>query len=140
MLNALISGIVAALRGEFGDEIPIYTDLVYQGMTEPAFSVQIVKPVLEQYRGMRYLRRNLAAVYYFPKERGDYYETNSVIERMFPALEYISINGVLTRGTKPDAHVEDDVVVYTLNYDFFVWKTENEEVMEVLTIGERAEG
>lgn len=135
MLNALIDGIVAAIQETFGDDYPIYTDGVEQGLKEPCFSVRIVKPTIAQFLGNRYFRTNLAAVHYFPASYGDNTEMNTVVEALFSALEYIHVSGALTRGTKPDFHVEDGVGIYTINYDFFVYKTEtDEETMETLTV------
>lgn len=135
MLNALIDGIVAAIQETFGDDYPIYTDGVEQGLKEPCFSVRIVKPTITQFLGNRYFRTNLVAVHYFPASYGDNTEMNTVVEALFPALEYIRVSGALTRGTKPDFHVEDGVGIYTINYDFFVYKTEtDEETMETLTV------
>lgn len=135
MLNALIDGIVAAIQETFGDDYPIYTDGVEQGLKEPCFSVRIVKPTIKQFLGNRYFRTNLAAVHYFPASYGDNTEMNTVVEALFSALEYIHVSGTLTRGTKPDFHVEDGVGIYTINYDFFVYKTEtDEETMETLTV------
>lgn len=135
MLNALIDGIVAAIQETFGDDYPIYTDGVEQGLKEPCFSVRIVKPTITQFLGNRYFRTNLVAVHYFPASYGDNTEMNTVVEALFPALEYIHVSGALTRGTKPDFHVEDGVGIYTINYDFFVYRTEtDEETMETLTV------
>lgn len=122
MLNALIDGMIAALRTAFGDEIPIYTDTVEQGLTEPCFSVRIVKPNVEQFLGDRYFRSNLVAVHYFPQNYGDNEEMNHIMETLFSALELIEVDGALTRGTKPDVHVEDGVGIYTIHYDFFTYK------------------
>lgn len=139
MLNALIDGIVAAIQKTFGDDYPIYTDGVEQGLNEPCFSIRIVKPTITQFLGNRYFRTNLVAVHYFPKSYGDNTEMNIVIEKLFSTLEYIHVSGGLTRGTKPDLHVEDGVGIFTINYDFFVYKIENEdgenkEMMETLTV------
>ena len=124
MLNALIDGIVAAIEAQYGDDYPIYREEVEQGLTEPCFSVRIIKPTIEPIIGDRFLRKNLVAVHYFPRKYGDYKEINSVFETLFSILEYITVDGVLTRGTKPDPRVEDGVGIFLINFDFFVWRKE----------------
>ncbi len=124
MLNALVDGIVAAIEAQYGDDYPIYREEVEQGLTEPCFSVRIIKPTIQPIIGDRFLRKNLVAVHYFPRKYGDYAEINNVFETLFSILEYIKVDGVLTRGSNPDPRIEDGVGIFLINFDFFVWRTE----------------
>ena len=123
MLNALIDGIVSAIDAQY-ENYPIYKEEVEQDLTEPCFSVRIIKPTIEPIIGDRFLRKNLVAIHYFPRKYGDYTEINDVFETLFSILEYITVDGVLTHGTKADPRIEDGVGIFLINYDFFVYRTE----------------
>ena len=56
-LNKIIDGICEALNTEFGDGYEIYTEDVKQYLTEPCFSVVLVKPSQKQFLGKRYFRQ-----------------------------------------------------------------------------------
>lgn len=124
MLNKLVNGIVDAIQTQFGDEYPVYREEINQSLTEPCFSVRIIKPTIQPMIEDRFLRKNLVAIHYFPRQYGDYEEINNVFETLFSILEYITVDGHLTRGTKPDPRVEDGVGIFLINFDFFVWRTE----------------
>jgi hypothetical protein len=135
MLNALVDAVTEAIYEEFGDGYDIHTDIVEQGLTEPCFSVRILKPTTNQFLGRRYFNTNLVAVQYFPQTYGDNAEINDVTERLLECLEYVSVSGVLTRGTDAEPHVEDGVLTVTLDYDYFVIRQgEEEDPFETITV------
>ncbi len=122
MLNALVNGIVAAIEAQYGDAYPVYRDSVDQGLTEPCFSVRIINPVVQPMLKNRYLRKNLVAVHYFPRNYGDYSEINDVFETLFSILECIEVDGHSTRGTKMEPRIEDQVGIFMVHFDFFVYR------------------
>lgn len=124
MLNKLVNGIVDAIQTQFGDEYPVYREEVEQKLTEPCFSVRIIKPIIQPMIEDRFLRKNLVAIHYFPRQYGDYAEINSVFETLFSILEYITVDGYFTRGTNADPRIEDGVGIFLINFDFFVYRTE----------------
>lgn len=134
MLNALIDGVVSAIDAEFGEGYPIHTDTVDQGLVEPCFTVRIVKPIISQFLGKRYLNKNLVSVQYFPSVYGDNAEINDVISRLYSILEIISVSGVPTRGTDAEPHVEDGVLIFTINYDYFTIQVTDEDPLEDIIV------
>ena len=132
MINKIIDGISIAINAEFGDEYEIYTESVKQGFQEPCFSILCLYLSINQFLGMRYVRTSQFCIHYFPKSDEPKAECFSVKERLFNALELITVDGDLIRGT--EIHSEpadvDDVLSFFVNYNFFVNKeTEAPEVM-----------
>lgn len=133
-VNKIIDGICEALNAEFGDEYEIYTENVEQGLEQPCFSVLVLKPSTEQFLGKRYYRTNLFCIHYFPKsEHEAKEECFDVQERLMDCLEYITVDGDLTRGTGMNGELVDDVLSFFVNYDMFVIKEqESEPTMETI--------
>lgn len=141
MIQQVIDGIVAALHDYFREEYPYFTDNTEQGITPGSFSVICVRPKQTQFLGNRYYREHPMCVYYFPKSTGDYSETNAMIEKLFSILEYITVSGDLVRGTNMNPHVEDGVLAFSVDYNFFVRKVEAEQDnMENLEMRENVNG
>lgn len=133
MINEVIDGVVAAIRAEWPD-VPIYTGEVAQGLEEPCFSVRCIRPRQKQVVGRRYFKSHRLRIYYFPNPGYEAWrEIQAVYERLFSVLELISCGGDMIRGTDMDTHIEDDVGIFMVNYDFFVHRTpEDEAEMEEL--------
>lgn len=137
MINQIIDGVVAALDDAFGDDYPIYTENIEQGLEEPCFSVICKSPSEKQKLGKRYFKQNLICVHYFSTSAGGNRERNSIIEKLFSIMEYITCEGDLLRGTNMDVHTEDGVVIFNVNYNFFVHRVEREqETMDDLEVRE----
>lgn len=131
MINQIIDGICIALNQEFGDEYEIYTETKKQGLKEPCFSIVCVNPTQTLFLGKRYYKTNMFCIHYFPASAEPNNEINSVRERLFSALEYITVDGDLIRGTKMTAEVDDlSVLNFMVNYDFFVNRVEEKTPME----------
>lgn len=124
----ITDGIVQALFDGFGEGYTFYTDDVQQNLTAPAFLIVCVEPKTEQVIGARYRREHLFNIVYFPENENSSAEIYDVQERLFPALEYITVDGDLVRGTGCEMRVIDGVLNVTINYDTFVYKG-NERVM-----------
>lgn len=124
----ITDGIVQALFDGFGEGYTFYTDDVEQNLTAPAFLIVCVEPKTEQVVGNRYRREHLFNIVYFPECENSSAEIYDVQERLFPALEYITVDGDLVRGTGCEMRVIDGVLNVTINYDTFVYKG-NERVM-----------
>lgn len=126
MINKIIDGICLALNAEFGDEYEIYTETLKQGLKEPCFSIVCINPTQEQFLGNRYYKTNCFCVHYFPCSSETNTEINTVRERLFNTLEYITVDGDLIRGTKMTAETDDlGVLTFIVNYDLFVKKVED---------------
>lgn len=131
MINEIIDGICLALNDEFGDEYEIYTETLKQGLKQPCFSIVCINPTKEQFLGDRYYSTNSFCIHYFPSSIEPNTEINTVRIRMFDALEYISVDGDLIRGTKMTAEVDDSGVLnFIVNYNLFVKKVKTSTPME----------
>lgn len=146
MLNKIITGISQALDGEFNlenEEYIIYTEDVEQGLEEPCFFIFSLKPSSKQLTGNRYDRKYPFDIHYFPKSEDSNNEINEVTERLFTALEYISIDSGLIRGTSMNAEIVDNVLHFFINFNMIVKKEipkvpymEELELMEEVKVNE----
>ena len=143
MINSIIESISISLNAEFGDEYTTYTESVEQGLNEPCFFLFCINPTNRVFLGNRYFRENQFCIQYFPadKDRAKE-ECNAVAERLFLCLEYITVGDDLMRGAKMKYEVVDSVLNFFVNYDLFVYKITDSNVMEEISadvIAERQE-
>lgn len=135
MINKIIDGISKAINEEFGDSYEIYTEEVEQGLQEPCFSIICVEPKSDLFRQNKYHRQNQFCIHYFPSSKDKRNECFSVLERLYLAMEYITIEETIggetvestTRGTKMNGVYDDGVLHFFVNYDMFVNKVEDTE-------------
>ena len=121
-INKIIDGISEALNKEFGDTYEIYTEKIEQGLKEPCFSIVLLQPSINQFLGQRYYRKNLFCVYYFPASKEAKSECFDVEERLMNALEYISIDSELIRGTDMRGEMTDEVLSFMVSFNLFTKK------------------
>ena len=150
MLNKIITGISQALDAEFNsenEEYIIHTENVEQGLEEPCFFIFSLKPSSKQLVGNRYERKYPFDIHFFPDtELVDGISTinnqiNEVTERLFTALEYITVDNSLVRGTSINAEKVDDVLHFFINFNMIVKKeTEPIDTMGSLTIKQKLGG
>jgi hypothetical protein len=131
MIEQIINGILTAISEEFGDEYTLYTESVMQGMKEPCFFVFCINPNTRLFRGRRYYHENQFAIQYLTAADEPRTECASVAERLFACLELITVDGDLMRGTEMDADISDEVLTFTVSYNFFSYVANTEEPMEV---------
>lgn len=150
MLNKIIIGISQALDAEFNSENEgyiIHTENVEQGLEEPCFFIFSLKPSSKQLVGNRYERKYPFDIHFFPDtELVDGISTinnqlNEVTERLFTALEYITVDNRLVRGTSINAEIVDNVLHFFINFNMIVKKeTEPIDTMGSLTIKQKLGG
>lgn len=146
MLNKIITGISQKLDEEFNTEenqdYTIYTENVEQGLEEPCFFIFSLKPSNRQLVGNRYERKYPFDIHYFPKDEDNYNnEINEVTERLFTALEYITVDNNLVRGTNMNAEIVDNVLHFFIDFNMIVRKeVEHIETMGSLTIKQKLGG
>lgn len=139
MINGIIDAISIAIDSKFNtDEEPtydIYTNSVNQGLSKPCFAIKLIDTSIRLVRGNRYFRTNQFCVYYFPSSDDEVQEEClDVQEKLEDALEYITADEDLIRGTNMDGNITDNVLVFLVNYDFYVKKvTETEPFMETVS-------
>lgn len=150
MLNKIIIGISQALDAEFNSENEgyiIHTENVEQGLEEPCFFIFSLNPSSKQLVGNRYERKYPFDIHFFPNtELVDGVSTinnqiNEVTERLFTALEYITVDNSLVRGTSINAEIVDNVLHFFINFNMIVKKeTEPIDTMGSLTIKQKLGG
>ena len=133
MINEIVSGISEKLAEAFGEDYEFYTEQVKQGEQLPCFHISCVSPMNRLFMGNTYQRDNLFSVRYMPQNTPDWKtECYTVQGRLFIALEYITVAGVLVRGTGMSGQIVDGALVMTLNYNVFVRTVPEFNPMETL--------
>ena len=133
MIDQIIKGISLALDEEFGEGYKIYIEGVEQDMENPCFFIICNTPRNTPFLGRKYFRSNIFCIQYIPSTEDIRTECNRVTERLFECLEYIRVDGRIIRGTKMEPEVKDGVLYFFLNYDFFVYRKKETEMMENLS-------
>lgn len=139
-IQNLINAIAEALFQEFGSGYEIYTEKVEQGLTEPCFLIRCINPTKTVFLGRCYRRTNQFSIQYIPSTEEAIDECNSVIERLFECLENVILHGKPIHGTEPHGEITDGILTFTINYDGFVLKDEEEYIMEEVEILTEAKG
>lgn len=136
MLNEIIKGISMKLNATFGDGYKTYQNDVDQGLEEPCFFINVLKPELSPLLGRRSLKRNPFDLTYFPSAPGNNAEMFTVAEKLMDSMEYIKLpNGDLLRGTRMNYEIVDDVLHFFVNFNHTLNKIEESVPMETLEMG-----
>ena len=120
MIQSIIDAICLAIHNEFGNDYEIYTESVEQGLEEPCFFVLCLNPTKEKFLGNRYFRTNQFCIHYFPQSNDKRTECLEILERLFDALEIIEVDGDSIRGTNMKSEMDEGVLHFFVNYDFFM--------------------
>ena len=135
-IKELLDAIAEALFQEFGSSYEIYPEKVEQGLTEPCFLIRCLNPTKNRHLGLRYKRTNQFIIQYFPSTAEVQEECASVLERLFECLEDVKLSGKPIHGVDLHGEITDGILNFTVNYDGFVLKQEEQTGMgnvEVLT-------
>ena len=95
MINAIIEAVSVSLNSEFGDGYEIHMEEIEQGLEEPCFFISCLNPSNDLFLGKRYFRTNPFCIQYFPESREKQRECNSVAERMYGCLEYVTLEKMI---------------------------------------------
>lgn len=134
MIQDILDGVVAALLEAFPG-VKVYTEQVKQGLKEPCFILRLLNPTSEQFFGNRYYRTNLFSVQYIPESTTDAKaECYDVNDRLFQALEYITVGGDLQRGTSMRGEYFDGVLTFFVNFNTFIKFNVKLDPMEELSV------
>jgi len=120
-LNNVIIAIAQALYSNFGDSYTIYTDEIKQDISLPCFYIKIVQPF--QVQGLYDIKKrfNKFDIHFFPEESNHKNKDLSyVYDELVEILEYINIENNIYRGTNMQSHIQDGILHFFVNYDFFV--------------------
>lgn len=133
MLNEIIKGISMALNTAFGDGYELFQNDIEQGLEEPGFFIQVLKPELSPLLGRRSMKRNPFDVMYFPTDPGNNAEMFTVAEMLMKCLAQISLpNGDLLHGTGMNYEVVDGVLHFMVNFNLPLIRPYDETYMETL--------
>ena len=135
MINTIIQSISMALDAEFNEkEYVFHMEEVKQDLKEPCFFIACLNPTTTLFLGKRYFRKNRFVIQYFPESgENPQGECNAAAERMIWCLEYITtLTGDRFRGTEMKHELVDGVLNFYVNYDCFVYRVEQDDVMETL--------
>lgn len=136
-IQNLTDAIAEALFQEFGSDYEIYTEAVEQGLTEPCFLIRCLNPTKNRHLGLRYKRTNQFSIQYFPSTTDAIAECTKVLERLFECLEAVILHGKPVHGTELQGGITDGILNFTVNYDGFVLKEEEQVIMEELEIEQK---
>jgi hypothetical protein len=139
-IKELLDAIAEALFQEFGSGYEIYPEKVEQGLTEPCFLIRCLNPTKNRHLGLIYKRTNQFSVQYFPSTAEANEECASVLERLFECLEDVYLSGKPIHGIDLHGEITDGILNFTVNYDGFVLKEEEQTIMEDLEILTDAKG
>ena len=132
MIKKVIDGICLAIASKFGEDRDIYTEAVDQGLEDGSFAIVCLNPTNEQFLGNRYFRTNQFCIHYFPKTKKPRSECLEVLEDLYDALETIEVDGDLIRGTNMTNEMDEGVLHFFVNYNFFTIRKSDETYMEHL--------
>lgn len=134
MINSIIDAIRTSLNTAFGEGYEIYTEGIEQGLKEPCFSVYCTNFTRKLYYGIvdkRYFMQNTFCIQYFPATDEVDAECADVSERLLDCLEYVIVQGDLTRGTKMHGELVGGIFSFFVDYDMHVYK-----IKEKIKMGE----
>ncbi len=132
MINEIIEAVSIALNAEFGEGYSIYAEEAPQNLETPCFFISCINTKTDPYPSGRYKRQNQFAIQYFPESvENPRLECLDIAERILWLLEVVSVKGGTSiRGTDMHYEVEDNILHYFVNYDFFVRKRKEYDLME----------
>lgn len=139
MINDVIKGMAAAIDEEFNElshDYDIYDSRVPQDIEEPAFYIQAIDVSTNLFRDKRYLSRCHMVVHYFPENEIDFQEEcNAIGVRLYWALEWIMCPGENRplHGFNSRFDTENGVLMFFIDYEYFLKKVDDVEAMETLT-------
>ncbi len=130
MINNVIDAICKALNDEFGNEYTIYIRQKLQSPVTPCFLVSGVSLEQKRYQGKRRYCQYTFEIQYLPSTQAPISEINAVLQRMFECLEYINEGENILSATGNKAEITDEVLHFTVNYNFFTMSDDTADSME----------
>ena len=130
-MNELMDAVSIQLDEAFG--FAVYGDSVKQGLETPCFLLFPVKVAQKRIVGARYTRNLTLDVRYFGG--GDEDDVRDIEQRLFDALEIVALpGGGYARGSGMHGRTEDGILHFFVEYNVFLFKTEEKDIMEDLEV------
>lgn len=144
MTNAIINGIVAQINKVFGEESHVFTEDVSQNLPTPAFIITALNPVNRQYRGRMRKNTGTYCIQYFASTGNPsgepLAECNDVRDKLCRAMEYITVEEKLWRGTGMTGEIVDGVLHFFVDVNGMMAEAEQGEKMQELVMDLRLKG
>lgn len=119
MLNEFIGAIADKLVGIFGEDIPIYSENVPQGLQTSCF---YIRSITHSQNLMTRGKRKISSfdIMYIPKENSldTEQELNTVLAKLVDELTFVESNNKIFKGTDIDAEKVDGALHYFVNFNF----------------------
>ena len=134
MIGKIIKGISTAIYNEFGDGYKIYEGELKQGIKEPCFFILCVESAQNLFLGQRYRHEHKFCIHFFNGQ--DIFPASllhEIAERLYACLEHIEVDG-LYHGIKMYHEINDGVLQFFVNYNFYVYKLTDPVYMETLNV------
>lgn len=130
MLNEIKSGLAAKLNEVFGADIAVYSEGAEQDFLKPCFFISFLNSSQKKGIGSRYFRKQPVDISYYPSTPNKNEEMHTVADKLYDALEYISMGEELLRGRNISFEIVGGILhVYAEFNMFVIKKTEAEEFM-----------
>lgn len=112
----------------------IYTESVEQSLKKPCFFIYCKDYKDEPYRGKRYKVSADIVIEYIPNEKEEYInaDVNGILSALYDATELVKVDGSVLRGINRQVENADGCVVFSVKYEYFYYKTDDIETMEIL--------
>ena len=132
MVNEFLNAVTKQLGTTFGNAHHYYVENVEQGLNKPAFTVDVLMPLMRSKSTVLYDRTMPLVIHWFGDSKTNIKkDCYSMGERVVECLEYLPFQGTLLRGEDISWQVVDDVLQVFVTYRFTTIKNENSgEFME----------
>ena len=125
-INNVLDGVILKLSQSFPNAT-IYEEEIKQGLVEPCFFVKLFPVAQNKEFGRRYKRYHTFDVHYFPLSDEDAnVEKHDVAEKLYDALEWISIGLSSHHGSKMTDEIIDGVLHFSVSYNFHVMRSKKD--------------
>lgn len=141
MVELIIESISIMLNAAFGDGYTFYQESVEQGLSEPCFFIQSIKAACNLFHDRRYYCENKLCIQYFPlSELEPKAECETVAFKLYEVMEWLTFHddGTQVMGKELHHEIEDGVLSFFVDYDFFLLKVPEQTNMETLKVKQRS--
>lgn len=132
MIYKTVIGISQALKEEFKESCVMFNE-EEQELKSSCFLIVPTKYEQKQKLGNRYELLQSFEIRYIPLNAKEYtLECANIMPKLFATLEYITIDGDLTRGTNMSAQIQDGMLHFFVDFNLFVLKVQERFNMETM--------
>jgi hypothetical protein len=134
MVTDIVTGISRKINNIFGDDYLILGDEdLEQNLVTPAFFIMSLNIQRNQIVGQRYRGNHSFDIHYFPVDKNNNIEMQSVGDKLTCGLEYITLlNDDLLRGTEMSYSINDGVLHFFVSFNMTLIRYVEHDVMEEL--------